>query len=187
LPAAARRLVDDPRNQPVFSAANLWEVALKAGLGRGDFHIDARLLRRGLLDNGYDELAITDEHAVAIGNLPPIHRDPILGRRHLAADHRPDRRPIPRSRAQSVRRRQRCAEMMKATNLRRGGVRRQRLLCRGAEGPEGCARGSDELQRPVLVNCLLSQSSARKPQQFRWHLEPGSTFPSPLTGGCARK
>jgi PIN domain nuclease of toxin-antitoxin system len=36
----------------------------------------SRLLRRGLLDNGYDELAITGEHAVAIANLPPIHKDP---------------------------------------------------------------------------------------------------------------
>ena len=36
---------------------------------------DARLLRRGLLDNGYDELAITGEHAVAIANLPPIYKD----------------------------------------------------------------------------------------------------------------
>ena len=33
-------------------------------------------MRRGLLDNGYDELAITGEHAVAVANLPPIHRDP---------------------------------------------------------------------------------------------------------------
>ena len=76
LPAATRRMVDDPRNQPVFSAASLWEIAIKSGLGRGDFRADARLLRRGLLDNGYDELAITGEHAVAIGNLPPIHKDP---------------------------------------------------------------------------------------------------------------
>jgi PIN domain nuclease of toxin-antitoxin system len=76
LPAAARRMVDDPRNQPVFSAASLWEIAIKSGLGRDDFRADARLLRRGLLDNGYDELAITGEHAVAIGNLPPIHKDP---------------------------------------------------------------------------------------------------------------
>jgi len=76
LPAAMRRMIDDPRNQPVFSAASLWEVAIKSGLGRGDFRADARLLRRGLLDNGYGELAITGEHAVAIGNLPPIHKDP---------------------------------------------------------------------------------------------------------------
>jgi PIN domain nuclease of toxin-antitoxin system len=69
-------MVDDPGNQPVFSAASLWEIAIKSGLGRDDFRADARLLRRGLLDNGYDELAITGEHAVAIGNLPPIHKDP---------------------------------------------------------------------------------------------------------------
>jgi PIN domain nuclease of toxin-antitoxin system len=76
LPAATRRMIDDPRNQPVFSAASLWEVAIKSGLGRADFRADARLLRRGLLDNCYDELAIAGEHAVAIGNLPPIHKDP---------------------------------------------------------------------------------------------------------------
>jgi PIN domain nuclease of toxin-antitoxin system len=60
----------------MFSAASLWEVAIKSGLGRDDFRVDARLLRRGLLDNGYDELAITGEHAVAVANLPPIHKDP---------------------------------------------------------------------------------------------------------------
>ena len=54
LPAAARRLLDDPQNEPIFSSASLWEVAIKHGLGRGDFRVDARLLRRGLLDNGYD-------------------------------------------------------------------------------------------------------------------------------------
>ena len=76
LPIAARRLIDNPRNQLLFSAASLWEVAIKSGLGRSDFRADARLLRRGLIDNGYDELAITGEHAVAIANLPPIHKDP---------------------------------------------------------------------------------------------------------------
>jgi PIN domain nuclease of toxin-antitoxin system len=74
LPAGARAVIDDARNQLMFSAANLWEVAKKFALGRADFRADARLLRRGLLDNGYDELAITGEHAVAIANLPPIHK-----------------------------------------------------------------------------------------------------------------
>ena len=76
LPAAARRLIDDAHNQLLFSAASLWEVAIKSALGRADFRADARLLRRGLIDNGYDELAITGEHAVAIANLPPIHKNP---------------------------------------------------------------------------------------------------------------
>jgi PIN domain nuclease of toxin-antitoxin system len=76
LPAGARTVIDDARNQLLFSAASLWEIAIKSGLGRADFRADGRLLRRGLLDNGYDELAITGEHAVAIANLPPIHKDP---------------------------------------------------------------------------------------------------------------
>jgi PIN domain nuclease of toxin-antitoxin system len=76
LPAKARRLMGDPRNELIFSAASLWEIAIKKGLGRDDFQVDARLLRRGLLDNGYSELAITSAHAVAIDTLPPIHKDP---------------------------------------------------------------------------------------------------------------
>ena len=76
LPQAAHTLLDDPRNEPVFSSASLWEIAIKSGLGRDDFAVDARLLRRGLLDNGYCELPITSEHAVAIDCLPHIHKDP---------------------------------------------------------------------------------------------------------------
>jgi PIN domain nuclease of toxin-antitoxin system len=45
-------------------------------LGRDDFKVDPRLLRRGLLDNGYSELPISSEHVVAIDTLPPIHKDP---------------------------------------------------------------------------------------------------------------
>jgi PIN domain nuclease of toxin-antitoxin system len=76
LPAGARSLLEDPQNEPIFSSASLWEVAIKHGLGRGDFRVDARLLRRGLLDNGYGELSITSEHAVALDSLPSIHKDP---------------------------------------------------------------------------------------------------------------
>ena len=76
LPDAARGLLEDPQNEPIFSSASMWEVAIKHGLGRGDFRVDARLLRRGLLDNGYSELPITGEHAVALDSLPSIHKDP---------------------------------------------------------------------------------------------------------------
>ena len=68
--------IENPDNDLAFSAASLWEVAIKRGLGRADFTVDPRLLRRGLLDNGYHELAITSEHAVAADGLPPIHKDP---------------------------------------------------------------------------------------------------------------
>jgi PIN domain nuclease of toxin-antitoxin system len=72
----ARRLIDNPENELLFSAASLWEVAIKRGLGREDFKVDARLLRRGLLDNGYSELPIISDHVVATESLPLIHKDP---------------------------------------------------------------------------------------------------------------
>ena len=76
LPLAARLLLEETQNELLFSAASLWEIAIKNALGRADFQVDARVLRRGLLDNGYQELAITSEHAVSIASLPPIHKDP---------------------------------------------------------------------------------------------------------------
>ncbi|MGL1833266.1 type II toxin-antitoxin system VapC family toxin [Rhodocyclaceae bacterium SMB388] len=76
LPARARELLEDEKNQPVFSVASLWEVAIKASLGRDDFKADAALLRRGLIENGYLELPVAGEHAVAVAALPMLHRDP---------------------------------------------------------------------------------------------------------------
>lgn len=76
LSAAAMKLIDSPANELLFSAASIWEVAIKRGLGRSDFQADPRLLRRGLLDNGYSELPILSDHVVAIESLPLIHKDP---------------------------------------------------------------------------------------------------------------
>lgn len=76
LSATARRMLDDAENELLFSVASLWEIAIKRGLGRRDFQVDPRLLRRGLLDNGYHELPIMSEHVVEIESLPPIHKDP---------------------------------------------------------------------------------------------------------------
>ena len=76
LPMAARDLINDPGNELMFSVASLWEIAIKARLGRADFDVDPARLRRGLLHNGYDELAVTGAHAVAVRGLPMIHRDP---------------------------------------------------------------------------------------------------------------
>ena len=76
LSPAARELIEAPDNELMFSTASLWEVVIKRGLGRDDFKADPRLLRRGLLDNGYGELPISSEHVVAIDTLPPIHKDP---------------------------------------------------------------------------------------------------------------
>lgn len=76
VPRRARTLISNPENDLLFSVASLWEIAIKSSLNRPDFQVDARTLRRGLLDNGYIELPILSEHAVAIDTLPPIHKDP---------------------------------------------------------------------------------------------------------------
>ncbi|MDQ3519172.1 MAG: type II toxin-antitoxin system VapC family toxin [Gemmatimonadota bacterium] len=76
LSAAAKKLLNNPRNELLFSAASLWEVAIKSTLGRDDFRVEPRLLRRGLIDNGYSELPVTSQHAVSIDTLPPLHKDP---------------------------------------------------------------------------------------------------------------
>jgi PIN domain nuclease of toxin-antitoxin system len=76
LSGPALALIDDSANELIFSAASLWEIAIKRRLGREDFRVDLPLLRRGLLDNGYCELPVTSEHAIAVEGLPPIHRAP---------------------------------------------------------------------------------------------------------------
>ena len=76
LPDDARASIENPETEPVFSAASIWEVAIKSALGRADFQVDPRLLHRGLLENGYVELPVTGAHAAAVDLLPPIHRDP---------------------------------------------------------------------------------------------------------------
>ncbi len=72
----ARKFIDNPANELLFSAASLWEVVIKRGLGRDDFKVDARVLRRGLLDNGHSELPVVSDHVVALDSLPAIHKDP---------------------------------------------------------------------------------------------------------------
>lgn len=76
LSSAAFALMNDTRNSLVFSAATIWEVAIKFSMGRADFDFDPRVLRRALLDNGYAEMAITGQHAAHVAALPPIHKDP---------------------------------------------------------------------------------------------------------------
>ena len=76
LPPKAADLIQNETNQLLFSAASLWEVAIKAGLNRPDFKISAGRFRRALFENGYDELPISGRHAAAIANLADIHKDP---------------------------------------------------------------------------------------------------------------
>ena len=80
LPKRARDLLLDPAVEPAFSAASIWEVAIKSALGRADFAIDPAALAAGLLAAGYREHPVTARHAAALRTLPHPgpdgHRDP---------------------------------------------------------------------------------------------------------------
>lgn len=72
----ARKLIENTENTLYFSVASIWEIVIKKSLGREDFKIDARVLRRNLLDAGFEELAIEAPHAMEVAQLPPLHKDP---------------------------------------------------------------------------------------------------------------
>ncbi len=76
LSKTAKDLMDSKDNALFFSPASLWEIVIKNGLGRQDFQINASVLRRGLIDNDYTELLISADHALSVGLLPYVHKDP---------------------------------------------------------------------------------------------------------------
>lgn len=76
LPARVSRLFRDGRHQFFYSAASLWEIAIKAAKGREDFLADTAAIRDALEANGFQELPVAGQHAVALAGLPPIHSDP---------------------------------------------------------------------------------------------------------------
>ncbi len=76
LPKAVKSQLLDPNNEVYYSAASLWEVAIKHDLRRKDFRIDPDSLLAALRASGFLELPVTAAHAVAVTQLPPIHKDP---------------------------------------------------------------------------------------------------------------
>jgi PIN domain nuclease of toxin-antitoxin system len=70
------RVLTEPENSLFFSAASIWEIVIKLGLGREDFKVDPYRLRRMLVVHGYTELLVSAEHALRVNLLPPLHKDP---------------------------------------------------------------------------------------------------------------
>jgi PIN domain nuclease of toxin-antitoxin system len=76
LPREARELLEDDNNEVYYSAASIWEIAIRISLRRKDFRIDLAQLLATLPKMGLVELPITAVHAAGVTRLPPIHRDP---------------------------------------------------------------------------------------------------------------
>ena len=72
----AATMIADPANNLWFSAASIWEVAIKRALDRPDFRVDPGVLRAGLLANGYAELPIAGRHCLGLSGMPSLHADP---------------------------------------------------------------------------------------------------------------
>jgi PIN domain nuclease of toxin-antitoxin system len=76
LSQTAHKILNDVNNDIQFSVSNIWEIAIKRGLKKPGFDHDPRVIRRCLIDNGYEELLIQSRHVVEVDSLPPIHKDP---------------------------------------------------------------------------------------------------------------
>ena len=76
LSESTRTLLTTPENNLFFSAASIWEIVIKLGLGREDFKVDPYRLRKMLVTHGYAELSVTAEHALKVYSLPLLHKDP---------------------------------------------------------------------------------------------------------------
>lgn len=76
LDAAIGAILEDVGNEVLFSAASIWEIAIKSGPGRPDFVFDPELIRRAALETGFTELPIRAEAAARVAKLRPHHRDP---------------------------------------------------------------------------------------------------------------
>lgn len=73
----ARALIGDGGNDVAVSAASIWEIAIKAGLGQLEVprHLEG-YLRSQLARNQFEVLPMLFEHAVGVRDLPVHHRDP---------------------------------------------------------------------------------------------------------------
>lgn len=76
LSKAARRAIEAGDAELLISAATVWEMAIKASLGRLTLPgpVDTYLAEK--VGQGYRMLAISWTHAAGVENLPWHHRDP---------------------------------------------------------------------------------------------------------------
>ena len=71
-----RTAIEEAADEVLFSAVNIWEIAIKAQLGRPGFVFDAGEIARTAIGSGFIELAVRSDAAARVGRLPLLHRDP---------------------------------------------------------------------------------------------------------------
>jgi PIN domain nuclease of toxin-antitoxin system len=73
LSKAAKALVLDA-SEVFVSAASIWEIAIKARLGKID--ADPQRMAQAIAESGFSELPITAQHAAGVEQLADHHKDP---------------------------------------------------------------------------------------------------------------
>ena len=76
LKGTMRDLLEDATSEVLFSAASIWEIAIKASLGRADFTARPEQVARAARMTGFVELPVSADAAARVADLPPHHRDP---------------------------------------------------------------------------------------------------------------
>jgi PIN domain nuclease of toxin-antitoxin system len=76
LDATTKAVLENASNEVLFSAASVWEITSKTGLGRSNFAFAPQQILRAALDTGFVELPVRSDAAVLVAKLPPHHRDP---------------------------------------------------------------------------------------------------------------
>src|SRR5713226_922124 len=76
LDAETRATIESGADEVLFSAASIWEIAIKTGLGRADFAVEPTEIVQAALDTGFAELPVRSNAAALVAELPLLHRDP---------------------------------------------------------------------------------------------------------------
>lgn len=71
-----RRVLTLPDARVLFSAASVWEVAIKQALGRVDFNFEPDTVAQAAIDTDFEPLPVTHQHAARVRQLPLLHADP---------------------------------------------------------------------------------------------------------------
>lgn len=77
LPPEIRDHLEAPGNEVYFSAASIWEIAIKTALGKADFRYSPEEIARCARETGFAELPITSSHGARVASLPPSPPRPV--------------------------------------------------------------------------------------------------------------
>jgi PIN domain nuclease of toxin-antitoxin system len=69
-------VLESPDHDVLFSAASVWEMSIKAALGRADFRVAPASIVEAAQATGFIELPVRAAAALKVAALPHHHRDP---------------------------------------------------------------------------------------------------------------